>query len=224
MTDKDIKKIKKDYTAGLKYKEIQEKNNITNAQLIYLIQKNKWKRKNNRSKVMRNNKNAKGNKGGPGAEFGNKRALTTGEYEDIFSTVFSEQEVKIYKDYELENKEKLLKEEYKILTIRELRMLDRIKILQDKDKDLTIDNIKKRETKRKATIETETVTEAECTINIIQKIEEGLTRVQDAKRKCIETLHKMNIDDKRLEIDLSNLDGEEIEDTSETDADLYGSN
>ena len=81
----------------------------------------------------------------------------------------------------------------------------------------------RRETKKRATVETETITEAECTINIIQKIEEGLTRVQDAKRKCIETLHKMNIDDKRLEIDLSNMDGEEIEDTSETDADIYGS-
>lgn len=77
MTEKEIKKIKKDYMAGVKYKEIQEKNNITNSQLIYLIQKNKWKRKSNRSEAMKNNKNSKGNKGGPGAEKGNKRALTT---------------------------------------------------------------------------------------------------------------------------------------------------
>lgn len=77
MTEKEIKKIKKDYMAGVKYKEIQEKNNITNSQLIYLIQKNKWKRKSNRSEAMKNNKNSKGNKGGSGAEKGNKRALTT---------------------------------------------------------------------------------------------------------------------------------------------------
>lgn len=221
MTDAEIKKLKKDYLNGMKYNEIFEKYNITENELKQIIYKYKLKR--NKSKAQIGNTNAVGNSGGPGAEPGNKRALTTGEYEDIFSTVFSEQEVKIYKDYEIENKEKLLKEEYKILTIREMRMLNRIKILQDKDKDLTIGSIRKRETKKRATVETETITEAECTINIIQKIEEGLTRVQDAKRKCIETLHKMNIDDKRLEIDLSNMDGEEIEDTSETDADIYGS-
>lgn len=62
-----MNKIKKDYMSGLKYKDIQEKYNITNNQLIYLIQKNKWKRKNNRSEALKNNKNAKGNKGGPGS-------------------------------------------------------------------------------------------------------------------------------------------------------------
>lgn len=221
MTDAEIKKLKKDYLDGMKYNEIFEKYNITENELKQILYRYKWKR--DKSKAQLGNTNAVGNSGGPGAEPGNKRALTTGEYENIFSSVFSEEEVKIYKEYELENKEKLLKEEYKILTIREMRMLNRIKILQDKDKDLTIGSIKKRETKKRATVETETITEAECTINIIQKIEEGLTRVQDAKRKCIETLHKMNIDDKRLEIDLSNMDGEEIEDTSETDADIYGS-
>jgi len=139
----NIKNIKKDYMSGLKYKEIQEKNNITNSQLIYLIQKNKWKRKNNRSEALKNNKNAKGNKGGPGAEKGNKRALTTGEYENIFSGVFSEEENDIYNNYKIENKKNALLEELKILTIRERRMLQRIQNLQEKNKDMTIDSISK---------------------------------------------------------------------------------
>jgi len=45
LTEKEIENIKNDYTAGMKYKDIQDKNNITNSQLIQLIQKNNWKRK-----------------------------------------------------------------------------------------------------------------------------------------------------------------------------------
>lgn len=240
MTDKEIKKIKKDYMAGVKYKEIQEKNNITNSQLIYLIQKNKWKRKSNRSEAMKNNKNSKGNKGGPGAEKGNKRALTTGEYENIFSGVFSEEENEIYKNYKIENKKKALLEELKVLTIREYRMLNRIKKIQDKHKDMTIYSISKtnyQSTEWNKENSTTTMTHAEDTTMMIQKIEEALTRVQESKRRCIESLGKIGLDDerlkiekeklkieqKRLEIELQNMDGEEIEDTSETDADLYGS-
>ena len=50
---------------------------ITQSELVYLIQKSKWKRKSNRSKVLKGNKNAVGNKGGPGAEQENKNALKT---------------------------------------------------------------------------------------------------------------------------------------------------
>ena len=98
----------------------------------------------------------------------------------------------------------LLLDEYRILTVREKRMMARINKLQNKDKDLTIGSIRKRETRRKASVETETVTEAESTISLIQKIEEGLTRVQDAKRKCLETLQKLdNENDNTLNLNVS---------------------
>lgn len=236
----NIKNIKKDYMSGLKYKEIQEKNNITNSQLIYLIQKNKWKRKNNRSQALKNNKNAKGNKGGPGAEKGNKRALTTGEYENIFSGVFSEEENDIYNNYKIENKKNALLEELKILTIRERRMLQRIQNLQEKNKDMTIDSISKtnyQSTQWNKENSVTTITHAENTTLVIQQIEEALTRVQESKRRCIESLNKVGIDGerleiekakleiekKRLELELQNSEGEEVEDTSETDVDIYGS-
>lgn len=239
MTDKDIKKIKKDYISGLKYKEIEEKNNITNSQLIYLIQKNKWKRKSNRSEALKKNKNAKGNKGGPGAEKGNKRARTTGEYENIFSGVLSEEEKNIFDNYEIENKKQALLDELKILTIREMRMLKRIKEIQDKNKDMTINNISKTNYQNVSWNKDNaitTITHAENTTMAIQRIEEALTRIQESKRRCIESLSKIGLDKerlniekekleiekKRLEIELQNMDGEEIEDTSETDADLYG--
>jgi uncharacterized protein YjcR len=239
VTDKDIKKIKKDYISGLKYKEIEEKNNITNSQLIYLIQKNKWKRKSNRSEALKKNKNAKGNKGGPGAEKGNKRARTTGEYENIFSGVLSEEEKNIFDNYEIENKKQALLDELKILTIREMRMLKRIKEIQDKNKDMTINNISKTNYQNVSWNKDNaitTITHAENTTMAIQRIEEALTRIQESKRRCIESLSKIGLDKerlniekekleiekKRLEIELQNMDGEEIEDTSETDADLYG--
>ena len=226
--------------SGLKYKEIQEKNNITNSQLIYLIQKNKWKRKNNRSQALKNNKNAKGNKGGPGAEKGNKRALTTGEYENIFSGVFSEEENDIFNNYKIENKKNALLEELKILTIRERRMLQRIQNLQEKNKDMTIDSISKtnyQSTEWNKENSVTTITHAENTTLVIQQIEEALTRVQESKRRCIESLNKVGIDGerleiekakleiekKRLELELQNSEGEEVEDTSETDVDIYGS-
>lgn len=77
MTDEKIEEIKTDYMNGLTYKQIQDKHSIEPNQLKWIIQKNKWKRKSNRRKAQKGNKNAKGNKGGPGAEQGNKNAVTT---------------------------------------------------------------------------------------------------------------------------------------------------
>ena len=226
--------------SGLKYKEIQDKYNITNSQLIYLIRKNKWKRESNRSKALKNNKNAKGNKGGPGAEKKNKRALKTGEYENIFSSCFSEAEKDIFDNHTFKDKGTELLHELKILTIRESRMLNRIQTLQENKKDMVINNISKsnvQNSNAKWNDSTTTYTHAENTIVATQRIEDGLTRVQEAKRRCIESLNKigmdntrieiekekLNIEKKRLELELQNAEGEEIEDTSETDRDIYGS-
>lgn len=87
-----ISKIKKDYMAGKTYNQIAEKHDVTYNEVLYLIKKKKWKRESNLSKVKKGNKNAKGNKGGPGAEKGNKRALTTGEYETIYDDLLTEEE------------------------------------------------------------------------------------------------------------------------------------
>lgn len=194
--------------SGLKYKEIQEKYNITNSQLIYLIQKNKWKRKSNRSKVLKNNKRAKGNKGGPGAEKGNKRALTTGEYETILYDIMTDSEKILYDSLELQNKRECIEQEYKMLTIREYRILKRIKTIQDKEKDMNIERIVKRQYSSDTSEETETVTEAINVITPLQKLEDSLTKVQEAKRKCIDSLHKMETDDRKLELDLIRLERE----------------
>lgn len=219
------KQIKKDYMSGLTYKEIQEKHDITQNKLIYLIQKNKWKRESNRSKVQKGNKNAKNNKGNKeaiGAEKGNKRALVTGEYENIFSGCFSNVEMAFLEQKIEIDREKELIEEYKTLQIRKSRMLKKIQKLEN-GKDMTIYNMSKHSYVNDKYSTTDTTTNAENTIFLIQRIEEALTRVQESMRKCLESMHKMHIDNKKLEIELAELEGDEIEDTSETDADIYGS-
>lgn len=196
MTKINQRKIKKDYFIGLKYKEIATKNNITINQLKNLILKNKWKR-NNRSISQKGNKNAVGNKGGKGIEKGEKIALKTGEYEQIFTSVLNSDELQILNNYTEIDKKKELENEYIILTIRERRMLERIKKLQDTERDMYIAQIEKRNLKVSSIVsksdEIETKTLVENTTEAIQRIEDALTRVQDTKRKCIDSLNKLNV-------------------------------
>lgn len=204
-----ISKIKKDYMAGKTYNQIAQKHDVTYNEVLYLIKKKKWKRESNLSKVKKGNKNAKGNKGGPGAEKGNKRALTTGEYETIYDDLLTEEERDILNNFELDDKKEQILSELKILTIRERRMLAKIKKLQD-GKEMNIVRMTKSTSngvafKNDGTL---TTTEAESTINTIQKLEEALTRIQEAKRRYIDSYHKIETDNRKLELDLIRLERE----------------
>jgi len=187
LTEETIKKLKKDYKKGMKYKDLMSKYNITQPELRSIIRKNKWTRTKNEG-----HKNALGNKGGNGAPEENKNAVVTGEYENIYKDVLEDDELELYENYEINDAEQLLIEEYKILTIREKRMLQRIKDIKNRGKDMTINYIRNEKGKS-----TKTITDAEPTINLIQRIEDGLTRVQEAKRRCIDSLLRLNNDDDR---------------------------
>ena len=202
----NIPKIEKDYKDGYTYNKLAEKYKLIYSEVTYLIKKNKGKRKSNLSLVHIGNKNALGNSGGPGAETGNKRAVTTGEYETILVDILSEEEKNIYDNLKIDNKRQCIEEEYKMLTIREYRILKRIKNIQDKQKDMNIERIVKRQYNSDTSNETETVTEATNIVNPLQKLEDSLTRVQEAKRKCLDSLHKMETDDRKLELDLIRLE------------------
>lgn len=185
MNEKKLNDIQKDYISGMTYKELQDKYKITGGQIKYLIKKNEWKRPSNRSNVQKDNKNAKGNKGGPGAEKGNKKALTTGEYENIFSSVLDDDEVEIL-GKTIGTREMILGE-LNILTVRERRMLNRIKELKAKQKDMIITKLQKSNDT--------TSTEAQNTLFLINKIEDSLTRVQQSKKKMLDLLYKIECDD-----------------------------
>lgn len=204
--------------SGKTYKQIAQKHNVTYNEVIYLVKKNKWKRESNLSKVKKGNQNAKGNRGGPGAEKGNTRALKTGEYETIYDDLLTDEEKAIMKQQEIYDKKYQIISEIKILSIRERRIMQKIKIVND-GKDLTIIRMSKSASSYKGSGST-TTTEAESTINIVQRLEEALTRVQEAKRRYIDSYHKIETDDRKLELDLIRLEMEAAKDDSSNTEDM----
>lgn len=198
MTQNKEEKIKNDYLQGMRYKDIFKKYNITLPDLKKIIRKYNLTR--DKSQVLKGNKNAKNNKGGQ-PPMGNKNAVTTGEYESIFQDVLTDEEKDIFKKIKVENTDSLLLneyiEEYKLLTIRELRMMRRIMTLEQSERDMTIGSIKK---KNNSQGNIETTTEAEATLDKIQRIEDGLTRVTEAKRKSRENMIKLGFSKRELEL------------------------
>ena len=200
MTLKKIENIKNDYLNGMTYKDIYKKHNITLSDLKKIIYKYNLTR--NKSELYKGNKNAKKNKGGTGAASNNKNAVVTGEYEQIYKDVLTEEETKFYNNYTINDNDidnLLLDEytrEYKILTIREMRMMNRIKILESKNSDMMINSIRKKNNGG----DTETITEAEAVSKTIARIEDGLTRVQESKRKSRENMLKLGFSKKMLEL------------------------
>ena len=198
MTQRKEENIKNDYLQGMRYKDIFKKYNITLPDLKKIIRKYNLTR--DKSQVLKGNKNAKNNKGGQ-PPIGNKNAVTTGEYESIFQNVLTDEEKSIFKKIKVENTDSLLLneyiEEYKLLTIRELRMMRRIMTLEQSERDMTIGSIKK---KNNSQGNIETTTEAEATLDKIQRIEDGLTRVTEAKRKRRENMIKLGFSKRELEL------------------------
>ena len=198
MTQRKEENIKNDYLQGMRYKDIFKKYNITLPDLKKIIRKYNLTR--DKSQVLKGNKNAKNNKGGQ-PPIGNKNAVTTGEYESIFQNVLTDEEKSIFKKIKVENTDSLLLneyiEEYKLLTIRELRMMRRIMTLEQSERDMTIGSIKK---KNNSQGNIETTTEAEATLDKIHRIEDGLTRVTEAKRKSRENMIKLGFSKRELEL------------------------
>ena len=168
--------------SGFTYKQIQEKYSITPNQLKWLIQSQKWKRKSNRKNAQRGNKNAKGNKGGPGAERRNKRALKTGEYEAIYDDLLTDEEKEIMNMDFLETR-LAIKHELKLISVRERRMLERLQEIKSKKRELIITKMSKDNDGAK--------TEAQNTLLLINRVEDGLTRVQESKRRMLDLLDKI---------------------------------
>ena len=204
-----IAKIKKDYIAGKTYKQIAEKYESTYNEILYLVKKQQWKRDSNLSKVKKGNQNAKGNKGGPGAEKRNKRALKTGEYETIYDDSLTEEEKAIMQQQELYDKKYQIMSGIKLLSVRERRILHKIEDLKS-GKEMSIVRMSKSSSNNVTYRDngTLTTTEAESTSNIIQRFSEALTRVQEAKRRYLDSYHKIENDDRKLELELIRLERE----------------
>lgn len=179
----NIEEIKKDYKAGIPKKDIITKHHITIGQLNYQIVKNNWKR--------RKRKGTKGNKGGHGTK-GNQNATVTGAYSKLVNEYFSPEELELF-NKPIENKKEELKKEVRTLEIREYRLLNKIEKIKKKDKDLTIMKMSK--------YGTATSTDAENTDILLIRLEDALTKIQEARRRAMDSYHKIEIEDKRFEFD-----------------------
>lgn len=206
--EKLIKKIKKDYVAGAHYKEICEKYGIKNNELKNLISKKKWKRNGNksRSNAMKKNKNSKGH----GGKKGNKNALVTGAYETIYDDNFTDEEKNLLTKFDFENEKQQLLQEIKLLTIKQRRINKKIDELKNGSK-MTISTMTKGTFNNN---EAKTITTAENTMNFLNRLEEASTKISEAKRRCIDSYHKIDNDNKRLELELIKMEKEEAKEES----------
>lgn len=160
------------------------------------------------------NQNAKGNIGG-GAPFGNHNAVTHGAYQTIMWDTMTDEEKELSQDMDTDP-EFLLIEQIRILTIRERRFLKRIQEYEHNEKyksGIAIGSVTRSEPKRSFSSEEEKelyeeriedkvqsgerlpgnaytlTTVSEATYNIIQRLEEGLTRCQNQKYRAIQELN-----------------------------------
>lgn len=125
------------------------------------------------------------------------------------------------KQIELDDKKYQIISEIKVLSIRERRILKKIQDLQN-GKEMSIVRMSKSSSNNVSYRDNGklTTTEAESTINIIQRLEEALTRVQEAKRRYIDSYHKIETDDRKLELDLIRLEMEAARDDSSNTEDM----
>ncbi|CAI6087188.1 phage terminase small subunit [Cohnella sp. JJ-181] len=166
------------------------------------------------------NQNAKGNRGGYGGPAGNKKAVRTGEFETIWFDMLEEDEQQLLGSINTD----LIRqadESITLLTIRERRMMQRIKALTDGLTEPQRRVLQQLRTKKEAiplhderTGKTSTVvksrdelvvSEIEETsyraIEDILRIEEALTRVQNQKIKALDLKNRLLDEEKTVRIE-----------------------
>ena len=152
-----------------------------------------------------------GNKNSSGGPPGNKKAVTTGEFETLLFDCLDPEEQRLAQSVP-EDKMQLLLQEIQLLTVRERRMLKRIELLRksvDDSPGSSGDESGMTAIAHKRGIEKGKVTdllEYRGKLGQIQNIEDALTRVQARKQAAIDSLHRYGVDDARLELESMKLD------------------
>ena len=200
--DPRIDEAKAMYLKGVKLVEIAHRLDLPEGTVRRWKSTHKWEsersdRKSERSKRKRGAQ--PGNKNSSGGPPGNKKAVTTGEFETLLFDCLDPEEKQLAAAVP-NDKEQLLFQEIQLLTVRECRMLKRIENLRQAD--FTTVKKKKGTEKDKWT----DLDEEHATLGQIQAIEDALTRVQARKQAAIDSLHRFGVDDARLEIELMKLD------------------
>lgn len=175
----------------------EHKGKITNREIAEILGENEkviavWKGRDQWQSVVQQKKSCTTKR--KGGQPGNKNAVTTGEFETLLFDCLKPEERELANSVP-SDKEQLLLQEIRLLTVREYRMLKRIEDLQRMD--FTV--VKKKSGD-------EFSIEEHATLGQIQSIEDALTRVQSRKQRAIETLHRFGFDDARLELELARVE------------------
>lgn len=124
---------------------------------------------------------------------GNKNGLKHGGRESIWHDVLDDDEIEFAKEVKKLNVLTLINEEIALITIRERRMMQRIKVFRDKYNEEGFTTVKietERGTSSSKFKRTNTIKEEQAgVLGQIQDIEEALTKVQDKKAKLIDLKH-----------------------------------
>lgn len=213
--DPRIEKAKAMYLEGMKLVEIASQLNLPEGTVRRWKSTHKWENERSDKNSERSEKRKRGaqpgNKNSSGGPPGNKKAVTTGEFETLLFDCLEPEELQLAAAVP-PDKEQLLLQEIRLLTVREHRMLKRIDLLRTSMDDsgavsgdetgMTAVGHKKGLEKDKET----DLTEYRGKLGQIQNIEDALTRVQARKQAAIDSLHRYGVDDARLEIELMRLD------------------
>ena len=208
------KQAYEDYVKGMKYAGIAAKYDVT-IDTVKSWYKRHWKAKKcaplndkkcarkNRKSVQpknkpkgapKNNQNAVGNSGG--APEGNQNNLRHGAYCKVFDDVLDDDEKILFEDME-DDPEKTYIKELKLYTIRERRILQRIKKLCDGDENLVMERTRSRKLEIKSKnpmleqSRTEAIADKVSKSEPLNKLEEALTKVQAGIIKCAAELAKL---------------------------------
>lgn len=191
----------------------------------------------------RGNKNAVGNRGGPGGPYGNKKAVTTGEYETIWFDCLTEEEQALCSAINTDTLAQI-NEDIRLLTIRERRMMARIqklmngltekarKILHELVNTKTPVEVYDEKTASakvvvvpKSELVISEITETEYRkIDDVIKLEEALTRVQDKKTRQLALKYSIETDlkndeERRLKIEKLRAEIAKLKDDDDDDDD-----
>ncbi len=198
-----------DYKAGMKYKDIAQKYDVS-INTVKSWASRFWKKDKvatkNRSKVAtkkpigapKGNKNAKGNNGGP--PVGSQNALKHGGYSQIYYDTRDEDEREMI-DSMNQSEEELLVEQLRLYAVRERRIMTAIKRLRDANSEQVIDKVSKTTSRMN-----EVITTTSCSSDsALMRLEAELTKIGRAKTKALDSLVRLRQEIKMQSVAESNV-------------------
>ena len=207
--DPRIEKAKAMYLKGVKLVEIASQLNLPEGTVRRWKCTHKWDSERSDKKSERSERKKGGQPGNKNATGppGNKNAVKTGEFETLFFDTLNPEELQLAGTIGLD-KEQLLLQEIRLLTVREYRMLHRIEALKNTEEPEWQGKNGKPPSGMTIVKYTDGLEKGDCTelkeyagiLGQIQQIEDALTRVQAKKQKAIEAIHKFGYDDAKLEL------------------------